>query len=190
MENVAGWVLSWMFFCASPLAPPCPHDLVSGGTRMVSACESLLARWAGMCWRCHFTPPAKLFNHRSHAGVSGSGHDKQMTGGPSVPAFPPPIFSQFSCHSSLLCLCFLTCPSATRQLPKVMELHPCNLETDCPGLHPENCRQQVRKGILSLCSSLGRSYLECCIQHCKEMEPLQRVQRRHQGEERDGAALL
>lgn len=35
---------------------------------------------------------SQVFNHCSHAGVSGSGHDKQMTGTPLCPRFPSSHF--------------------------------------------------------------------------------------------------
>lgn len=33
-----------------------------------------------------------------------------------------------------------------------------------PGLHYENCFQQVKSGDLPLYSALVRQYLECCVQ--------------------------
>ena len=52
-----------------------------------------------------------------------------------------------------------------------------------PGLHQKQCGQQVKEGILPLCSALVRAHLESCIQlwspqHSKDMDLLERGQRR------------
>ncbi|KAJ7419241.1 hypothetical protein WISP_55141 [Willisornis vidua] len=62
-----------------------------------------------------------------------------------------------------------------------------------PGLHPKQCGQQVREMTLPLCSAETLpAELPPALgpQHRKDMELLDSVQRRHQDDQRDGAALL